>query len=292
MSTSLLEGTTRPPLRHGSYSQAHRKRQDTPMPSEAHLCELMERLGRRDDGFVALDAAWGLYRAAVDDGLVSADEHGQNTVGYWFGKLLNDGRAGFRSRHLGAHPVPPGVSWGSRELNDHSGFFLTSSGREDARETRRLPEEAAAQELIADVIASDPARSLPSSARDALEQHFESVRAALLRGEYAATIGAAKEFVESASKAALLMAGEPIDDKATLRQLYRRAIDASRTSSIPPSAADAAAAMSTTVARLAQLRNAEGSGHGRIAPSNADRADAHAAVRLAVAAAAYLFEGT
>jgi hypothetical protein len=76
------------------------------VPTEAHLCELMGRLGRRDGGFVALGTGWGLYRAAVADGLVVADDQGQRTVAFWLGKLISDGRAGFRSRHLGAREVP------------------------------------------------------------------------------------------------------------------------------------------------------------------------------------------
>src|SRR5262249_47288371 len=120
------------------------------LPTESDLCELMDRLARREGSFLALETGWELYRAAVEDGLVAPDEHGQPTVARWLGNLIRDGRAGFRSRHLGAPETPPGVIWGLRELSDHSGFFLTASGRDDARETRRLAEREEAARLLSD----------------------------------------------------------------------------------------------------------------------------------------------
>jgi len=262
------------------------------MPTEADLCELMDRLGRREDGFVALGTGYELYRAALQDGLVKEGDQGQSTVALWFGKLISDGRAGFRSRHLGAREVPPGVSWGLRELQDHSDFFLTSDGREDARETRRLADQAASTELLVEVLPAQQVQALPSDVRAAVGGHLHDLRASLHSGDHATSIGAAKEFVESAAKACLNRAGETFESSDTVRQLYRRAVELTRSQRGATSAGDAAAAMTATVVRLAELRNAQGSGHGRIEPTSAQRADARAAAHLSITAVAYLFEGT
>src|SRR4051812_36019037 len=120
------------------------------MPTAADLNELMDRLSRSDDGFVALGQGYELYRAVYEEGLVAHRD--MATVGRWLGELVRDGRVSFRTHAGGSPEPPPGVTWGERELQDHYDYFLTADGRADAREARRLRQDRAAEETLAGVV--------------------------------------------------------------------------------------------------------------------------------------------
>jgi hypothetical protein len=106
---------------------------------------------------------------------------------------------------------------------------------------------------------------------------------------HAATLGAAKDLVESAAKGVLAYVGSTPGKTDSLGPLYRAALEAVRPEDEPPPDSwSVARGLVAVVAGLAQLRNTAGSGHGRAEPSLAKAQDADLAAASATAAVRYL----
>jgi len=257
----------------------------------ADLCELIDRLQRSANGSMSLETGYALYEAVVRDGLVEAGPNTQDTVAGWVGDLVNDGRLRPGSRHGGSPEVPLGVSWSDAQLQSHYRYRLTDGGRADARETRQLRREQDVDRLLTAAVGEDLLAALPQAARESLEHHLAAVRGALERDDPSAAIGAAKEFVESAAKIALLQAGTQPPAAANLGQLYRQALTCTGRHDPADPGFTMARGAAALVDRVAEMRNKHGSGHGRPQPPDAEARDARLAAQIAIAVTVYLIAG-
>src|SRR5687768_11504115 len=120
------------------------------MATAADLCEMIDRLSREQTAHPALQTSFELYQAAVQAGLVDAGPEGQGRVAMWFGELVNDGRATYSARSPTRAEIPRGAWWSTSDLDAHSGYALTSGGRDDAREHRRFRREQVTDALLRD----------------------------------------------------------------------------------------------------------------------------------------------
>lgn len=250
-------------------------------PTASDLCELLDRIARSPDTVFALDGGWSLYGAVQDAGFVPAGQ--ADTVAWLVGELVTDGRLAFRSRLGAGQPTPPpGVSWVSHDLQNHVGYRLTSDGRRDAETTRKLRREREVGEALAGTLPREELRALGSAGAAAVAQHATELEVALLDGRWAAAVGASKDLVESTAHAVLAARGEPMPPATKVTSLIRAALDA-----------DDERAPGWTLARgianvtqgLSELRNEEGSGHGRAVTSDVGAIEAEFAATTAAALA-------
>ena len=245
----------------------------------ADLNELMDRLARDPTRESALAQGYSLYLAAQQAGLVENGDAAR--VGFWVGQLVRDGRVGSGPRLGRRDPVPPGVAWGDAELQEHTNFYVTASGRDDAAEHRRMRAAAAADAVLEGAV-GEVWNQLSPEARAALSTHAARLREALEREDHARAIGAAKELVESGTKVALAGSDDE-SDKGKLPALFKRACVAR---GLPLS--EVTQGLVSTLHGLAQLRN-DNDGHGRAVPPPATAAQAAVSALAAMAALTYLF---
>lgn len=108
---------------------------------------------------------------------------------------------------------------------------------------------------------------LPEEAQEAVRAGVERINRSLDALDVAATIGFAKELAEAVSKATIDTLGGSYGSRTTLRALAGEALRVVGThpSGLQdrPVTRDIAGALVTLVDRLAELRNSDGTGHGR-----------------------------
>jgi hypothetical protein len=251
------------------------------------LCELIDRLIRFGGISRGFGTGYQLFEAARDAGLVGATESG--VVGMWVGELVDDGLVTHQGRVGGSPPVPRGVIWGDRELQEHSGYRVTAEGRAEADRTRRLRRELYAERVLAGQLALDGDALVDPEGRAAIVGHADAMQRALAEERWSECVSAAKNLVESAAKAVLSARGEPPPAGGVkLSGVYRDALGAGD---------DDAAGWTLTrglvglVQGLAELRNSMGAGHGHAEARDAGRAEGELAAGAAVILARHVVRG-
>jgi hypothetical protein len=253
-------------------------------PTAADLCELLDRLARSSERRYGLDGGWTLYEAVRDAGLVGDGQ--VDLVAYLVGELVTDGRLAFRGRLGGGQPTPPtGAPWASRDLQNHTGYYLTGDGRRDAQTTRQMRRDREVSDALAGQLPSEELAALGPTGVAAVRHNAAEMEAALLDGRWAAAVGAAKDLVESAAHSVLAARGEPADTNTKLMQLVRAAFDAADDRAPGWSLARASVSLAQG---LTELRNDEGAGHGRATAPEVGAAEAEFAAVTATALARLL----
>jgi hypothetical protein len=121
-------------------------------------------------------------------------------------------------------------------------------------------------------------QGLPEPARDAITAARTRLDHAAAINDVEGIIGAAKDLVETVAKAELEALGVSFGSNAELGKLTREALKALNRDPAALQGKKALQQLSTslvsTAEAISQLRNTDGTGHGRAAPSNLDRAHA------------------
>jgi hypothetical protein len=127
---------------------------------------------------------------------------------------------------------------------------------------------------------------LPASARTAIQNALERVERASGAGDVEQIIGTSKELVETVAKAAINALGRTYGSNAEMSTLAHETLVALGMHptglSDRPSLRKLASALASTVNALAELRNSDGTGHGRAVPSNLDPSHATLARKAAI----------
>lgn len=250
-------------------------------PTAADICEALDRLARSPDSTFALESGWSLYEGVRD--LDPAQPVSINTVARLVGELVTDGRLAFRSPlGGGARTPPPGVAWTSIDLQNHVGYYLTEGGRRDAETTRRLRRERGISDALAGSLIEGELEALGADGAGAVRHHAAELDTALLDGRWSAAVGAAKDLVESAAHAVLTARGEPAAPNTRFQTLVRTAF---APDDEPRSGWTLARGVTNVTQALAELRNREGSGHGRADVPEVTAIEAQFAATTAVALA-------
>jgi hypothetical protein len=196
-------------------------------------------------------------------------------------ELVAQGYVDHGPAHAGTVSEPPrGVIWTDRDLYLYRDFRVTALGREEAdrsHQRRRAERTDAALGL-----AEAPLGSVAAAHGQSLNGHIRSLQAALDGDHYVAAIGAAKDLVEAACKVKLERRGEEIPRNLTLPQLFKAASGDERL--------ELGRALSTTVQKLAELRNSAGAGHGHAQLPDSAARDARLAAGSAVALVRHLLD--
>jgi hypothetical protein len=131
-----------------------------------------------------------------------------------------------------------------------------------------------------------------SSIRDHIRRIEQSVDS-----DPAQAIGSAKELVETVSKVVLQHFGQPSEGYDTVQRLAKEALKCLPFTKDPASETRAVASLKQVTSGLgqivggvAELRNAEGTGHGRIATGNLESRHARLAVTAASALCTFMLE--
>ena len=119
----------------------------------------------------------------------------------------------------------------------------------------------------------------------AISEPLIRLREALDNQRHPAAIGAAKELVEAACKVVIERAGQSASNGASLPTLYKQAHAAQ---GVDASGGSLGTSLTSTVQRLAELRNAVGTGHGRASSSDVPARDARIAASAGLAIAEFL----
>jgi len=109
--------------------------------------------------------------------------------------------------------------------------------------------------------------SMTEPQRQAISVPIADMRSALDGERYSAAVGAAKDLAEAACKVAIERAGGTSPRGAKLPRLFKHTLDVT---AIETAEGDVGRSLAATVQRLAELRNAVGSGHGRAAQPDVD----------------------
>jgi len=127
----------------------------------------------------------------------------------------------------------------------------------------------------------------PDSARDALRAGIDRLERGRLVGDVEAMVGASKELVETAAKVVLDALGHPYGSNTDLPGLASQALDAlklhPRAYQGRPSIQRLGASLSQSLQAIAELRNTDGTGHGRAHRSNLDPSHAEFVCAAALA---------
>lgn len=137
---------------------------------------------------------------------------------------------------------------------------------------------------------------LPPSARTAIQNALERVERASEAEDVEQIIGTSKELVETVAKVAINALGGTYGSNAEIPTLVRDTITALNLHpaglSDRPSLRKLGAALASTVNALAELRNTDGTGHGRAIPSNLDLSHATLAREAAVSWCRWILAAT
>jgi Abortive infection C-terminus len=184
-------------------------------------------------------------------------------------------------------PELRGTLWDSNEIQRYHDYRLSPTGREEAERIRRRQREIVTDETLG-VHASHLTRAwMTEPQRQALVLPLTQLQGGLDGEHHAATVGAAKDLVEAACKVLIAHAGQAVPGDSSLPTLFKSA-HALRPVGSNASSGDLARSLAATVQRLAELRNAAGSGHGRASAPELTAADARLAASASAAVAAYL----
>jgi hypothetical protein len=123
--------------------------------------------------------------------------------------------------------------------------------------------------------------------RGALSAPLRQLQAALDSDHAPTAIGAAKDLVEAACKVSLQRRQQEVPSSMSLTDLYKRTLP----EMADPSAVALGRSLTATVQRLAEFRNAAGSGHGRASAPEVGATDARLAASASMAIAEYVLGG-
>jgi hypothetical protein len=249
-------------------------------PTASDLCATLDRISRSADNAAALDNGFALYEAVRDSGEFRAISI--ETVARLVGDLVTGGELAFRSKHPGSRTPPPGVGWTSSDLQSHLRYSLTEAGRREADRARRLRRDHAAGNALEGRFADGELDVLGPDGAEAVLHHVAELETALRESRWPAAVGAAKDLVESAAHAALAARGEPAAPRTKLQVLVRTAVAAEAE---PYTGWSLSRSVATVAQSLGELRNAEGSGHGRAAPPQVTAVEAEFAAAISVSLA-------
>lgn len=137
---------------------------------------------------------------------------------------------------------------------------------------------------------------LPPSARTAIQNAVERVERAAGANDVEQLVGTSKELVETVAKAAINALGGTYGSNAEMPTLVHETLTALNLHpaglSDRPSLRKLATALASTVNALAELRNTDGTGHGRAIPSNLDPSHATLAREAAVSSCRWILAAT
>jgi hypothetical protein len=180
--------------------------------------------------------------------------------------------------------------WGGEEFSRYHDYRVTPAGREEAERIRRRERELASDATLGAHFPMLMKAWMNEAQRRALAMPLKNLRAALDRGEAPATIGAAKDLVETACKLSLEHAGTEIPARASLPGLFKLAQSA-LAGDAKTASNDLARSVTAAVQRLAELRNAAGTGHGRALVTDVAERDARLAASCGVAISEFVLTG-
>jgi Abortive infection C-terminus len=142
----------------------------------------------------------------------------------------------------------------------------------------------------------DDLRSFPSSARDAVQATKERVERAASAGDVEAVVGASKELIEASTKIALDSLGRSYGSNASIGALAAAALEALE---IHPRALKGrrslqrlASSLLVAAEAIGELRNTDGTGHGRSAGSDLDPSHAELVRSISAAWATWILVTT
>ncbi len=224
-----------------------------------------------------------LFGIAQQAGLIAPADQ---SPARWTGELVALGYMSHGPLGLGdRRPLPPGA-YASEDLSRVSDYRITATGRAEADRIRRQRREAATDAALNGVFPTRMHPSMSDAQRGAVSVPLINLRAALDHAQHAAAVGSAKDLTEAACKVAIECAGATPPANASLPTLFKEAAtwrggDAS---------AEFGRSLSATVQRLAELRNAVGSGHGRAVQPDVTARDARLAASAACGLAGFLLD--
>jgi len=197
----------------------------------------------------------------------------------WTGECVGFGYVEHGPLSLGEQrPLTPPRMWSQDDLPRVSDYRVTFNGRTEADRVRRQRREELTDATLGGVFSPQLAAALSEPQYRAVSVPLASLRSALDDERYSEAIGAAKDLVEAACKLAIERGGGSAPRSADLQTLFKQTLHAT---GIEKAEGDVGRSLGATVQRVAELRNAVGSGHGRA--SQPDVTARHA--RLAATAA-------
>jgi hypothetical protein len=248
------------------------------------LVALDDYLRGTPDGCVR--GGYEVHEIARQAGLVEA---GNEVAANWTGILVELDYLTHGPLSMGdRQPVLPGRMWDSTQVQRVADYRLTANGREEADRLRRQRREQRTDVALGIEFPQLSPAWLSESQKGAIAEPIGALRAALDAGRHGDAIGAAKDLVEAACKISLEQVGVPITASQSLPTLFKQACDA--TNDGGSVGEDLGRSLTSTVQRLAELRNAAGAGHGRASVPTRSARDAYLATSAACGVVAFLFE--
>ena len=174
-------------------------------------------------------------------------------------------------------PLPEGP-YEPYDIRRVSNFELTYEGRTEADRVRRQRREELTDAALGGVVPNLVAPWMSEPQRRAISTPLSHLRTALDSEQFVAAVGAAKDLTEAACKVVIEHGGGAVSSGDSLPALFKAAL---ALSGVDPAYGEVGRSLAATVQRLAELRNAVGSGHGRAAQPDVDGR----AARLAASAA-------
>jgi len=208
----------------------------------------------------------------------------------WTGTLVELGYLRHQPKSMGDKRAEiPGTSWDQGQVSRYSDYRVTAAGREEADRIRRREREIATDAALGSRLPTLFRPWMTESQRRAIAMPLAQLQAALDSQDDSGVIGAAKDLIESACRITLERAGRSTPSGASLPSLFKLAAESAAQADV--SATDLGRALSATVQRIGELRNAAGSGHGRASAPDVARRDAQLAAATGTAVASYLLAG-
>lgn len=225
-----------------------------------------------------------MHGIAQDAGLV---EPGHEVAANWAGILVELEYLMHGPISMGdVRPVPPGRMWDSSQVQRFNDYRLTPKGREEADRLRRQAREVHTDAALGSKFPHLVSPWMSESQRHAIAESVAALQAALDTGRAGDAIGAAKDLVEAACKIVIERSNQSTSRNQSLPALFKQAISVEgRTPSV---ADEVGVSMTAVVQRLAELRNAAGSGHGRASVPDRSAREALFAASAACGIAAFL----
>jgi len=222
----------------------------------------------------------GIARAA---GLIPPDD--QYSPARWAGECVAHGYITHNPPGGGdRRPVPSGA-YTADELRRFTDWRITPSGRTEADRLRRQRREELTDAALGGLIPKLTLAQMSESQRRAITVPLANLAAALDNERHVAAVGAAKDLAEAACRVVVDCAGAK--PASSLPALFKQALDAAGRDD---AATNVGKSLAATVQRLAELRNAVGSGHGRAEQPTVTARDARLAANAACGVALFVLD--
>ncbi len=228
-----------------------------------------------------------MYDIAHNAGLV---EWANRRPATWTGELVHLGYLNHGPASLGDRwPAVPGPMWGDREVQRYHDYRITPAGREEADRMRRLQRETTTDATLGIRLPTLIRPWMTDGQRRAIAEPLLRLQNALDKEQNPAAIGAAKELVEAACKVTIERSDQAVPNSANLPTLFKQAQAAI---GVDTHGSPLGNSLTSTVQRLAELRNAVGTGHGRASSPDVPTRDARVAASAGAAVAEFLVSAT